>query len=107
MPVAAGAVAGVARRAGDLAALTVLQRAALAPWPARGHAAQCLTLARLVALCNRVSETPITGDTGRVLCESTLIHRGRTVATADGRVLAEETGKLLAHGTTTCLLFSA
>jgi uncharacterized protein (TIGR00369 family) len=47
----------------------------------------------------------ITGDTGRVLCEATLIHRGRTVATAEGRVTAEATGKLLAHGTTTCLLF--
>jgi uncharacterized protein (TIGR00369 family) len=47
----------------------------------------------------------ITGDTGRVVCEGTLIHRGRTVATAEGRVTAEDTGKLLAHGTTTCLLF--
>jgi uncharacterized protein (TIGR00369 family) len=49
----------------------------------------------------------ITGETGRIVCEGTLIHRGRTVATAEGRVTAEETGKLLAHGTTTCLLFSA
>jgi uncharacterized protein (TIGR00369 family) len=49
----------------------------------------------------------ITGDTGRILCESTLIHRGRTVATAEGRVTAEASGKLLAHGTTTCLLFGA
>jgi uncharacterized protein (TIGR00369 family) len=48
----------------------------------------------------------ITGATGRVLCEGTLIHAGRTVATAEGRVFAEKTGKLLAHGTTTCLLFS-
>jgi uncharacterized protein (TIGR00369 family) len=49
----------------------------------------------------------ITRETGRVLCEASLIHRGRTVATAEGRVTAEQTGKLLAHGTTTCLLFSA
>jgi uncharacterized protein (TIGR00369 family) len=49
----------------------------------------------------------ITRDTGRVRCEGTLIHGGRTVATAEGRVVAEDTGKLLAHGTTTCLLFSA
>ncbi len=47
----------------------------------------------------------ITGATGRVVCEGTLIHRGRTIATAEGRVTAEDTGKLLAHGTTTCLLF--
>jgi uncharacterized protein (TIGR00369 family) len=48
----------------------------------------------------------ITRDTGRVRCEGTVIHRGRTVATADGRVFAEDTGKLLAHGTTTCLLLT-
>ena len=49
---------------------------------------------------------PITGATGRIVCEGNVIHRGRTVATADGRVTAEATGKLLAHGTTTCLLFA-
>jgi acyl-coenzyme A thioesterase PaaI-like protein len=48
----------------------------------------------------------ITRDTGRVLCEGKLIHGGRTVATAEGRAFAEDTGKLLAHGTTTCLLSS-
>ncbi len=47
---------------------------------------------------------PITRDTGRIVCEGTVIHRGRTVATAEGRVWAEGTGKLLAHGTTTCLI---
>jgi uncharacterized protein (TIGR00369 family) len=50
---------------------------------------------------------PITRDTGRIRCEAEVVHRGRTVATAEGRVYAERTGKLLAHGTTTCLLFSA
>jgi uncharacterized protein (TIGR00369 family) len=49
---------------------------------------------------------PITRDTGRVLCEGTIVHRGSRVATAEGRVLAESDGRLLAHGTTTCLLFS-
>jgi uncharacterized protein (TIGR00369 family) len=49
---------------------------------------------------------PLTRDTGRVLCEANVVHRGRTVATAEGRVFAEETSKLLAHGTTTCLLIS-
>jgi uncharacterized protein (TIGR00369 family) len=47
---------------------------------------------------------PITRDTGRVLCEGTVVHRGRTVATAEARLVAEATGKLLAHGTATCLL---
>ncbi len=46
----------------------------------------------------------ITHETGRVLSTGTIIHRGRTVATADGRIVAEDTGKLLAHGTTTCLI---
>ena len=50
---------------------------------------------------------PMTRDTGRVLCEGKIIHPGRTVATAEGRVFAEDTGKLLAHGTTTCMVFSA
>jgi uncharacterized protein (TIGR00369 family) len=49
---------------------------------------------------------PITSDTGRILCEGTLVHRGGRVATAEGRVFAEATGKLLAHGTTTCLILS-
>ena len=51
-------------------------------------------------------DRPITRETGRVLCEGRLVNAGKTVATAEGRVYAEETGKLLAHGTTTCLLFS-
>jgi uncharacterized protein (TIGR00369 family) len=50
---------------------------------------------------------PMTRDTGRVLCEANVVHRGRTVATVEGRVIAEESGKLLAHGTSTCLIFSA
>jgi uncharacterized protein (TIGR00369 family) len=47
---------------------------------------------------------PITRDTGRVLCRAEVVHRGGRVATADGRVIAEDSGKLLAHGTTTCLV---
>ncbi|HEY1360022.1 MAG TPA: PaaI family thioesterase [Thermoleophilaceae bacterium] len=49
---------------------------------------------------------PITRDTGPVRCEGRVVHDGRTVATADGRVYALETGKLLAHGSATCLVFS-
>jgi uncharacterized protein (TIGR00369 family) len=49
---------------------------------------------------------PITVDTGRTLCEGTVVHRGGRVATAEGRLWAERSGKLLAHGTTTCLLVS-
>ena len=46
----------------------------------------------------------MTSDTGLVVGEGTVIHRGRTTATAEGRVYARETGKLIAHGTTTCLI---
>jgi uncharacterized protein (TIGR00369 family) len=49
---------------------------------------------------------PITSETGRILCEGTVVHRGGRVATAEGRVFAEADGALLAHGTTTCLIFS-
>lgn len=47
---------------------------------------------------------PITVDTGRIVCEGDVLHRGSTVATAQGRLVAEGTGKLLAHGVTTCML---
>ena len=47
---------------------------------------------------------PITLDTGVIRCEGNVLHRGSRVATAEGR-LTDSSGKLLAHGTTTCLLF--
>jgi uncharacterized protein (TIGR00369 family) len=48
---------------------------------------------------------PITNETGRVRCEATILHRGGRIATAEGKLIAEKSGKLLAHGTTTCLIF--
>ncbi|OLC24696.1 MAG: hypothetical protein AUG06_03720 [Actinobacteria bacterium 13_1_20CM_2_65_11] len=48
---------------------------------------------------------PITLETGRLRCEGVVLHRGGKVATAEGRLVAERTGKLLAHGTSTCLVF--
>ena len=47
---------------------------------------------------------PITVDTGRVRCEAAVVHRGGTVATAEGKVFIKSSGKLLAHGSTTCLI---
>ena len=47
---------------------------------------------------------PITLETGRLRCDGVVIHRGGKIATAEGRLIAEQTGKLLAHGTTTCLV---
>jgi uncharacterized protein (TIGR00369 family) len=49
----------------------------------------------------------ITRDTGRVVCEGTVIHRGRRIATAEARLVAEASGRLHAHGTATCLLMAA
>jgi uncharacterized protein (TIGR00369 family) len=45
----------------------------------------------------------MTVDTGLVRCEGVVLHAGSRVATAEGKVLDGE-GKLLAHGTTTCLI---
>jgi uncharacterized protein (TIGR00369 family) len=48
---------------------------------------------------------PINRDTGRILCEGTVVHRGRRQATAEARLTAEDTGKLLATGTSTLMIF--
>ena len=49
---------------------------------------------------------PINKDTGTVQAEGRIIHRGRTVATADGTV-KDRAGKLYAHASTTCMVFPA
>jgi uncharacterized protein (TIGR00369 family) len=46
---------------------------------------------------------PLTADTGPVRCTGTVVHGGRTVATAEGRVV-DARGKLYAHGTSTLLI---
>ena len=47
---------------------------------------------------------PITPQTGPIKAEGTVINRGRRVGTAEGRV-TDSKGRLLVHGTTTCLIF--
>jgi len=47
---------------------------------------------------------PITDQTGEVVCEGFIVHRGRRVATSEA-TLKDSAGKLLAHGTETCLIF--
>jgi uncharacterized protein (TIGR00369 family) len=49
---------------------------------------------------------PIHASTGRVLAEATVLHSGRTTATAEAKAVSEETGKLLAHATTTCAVMA-
>jgi uncharacterized protein (TIGR00369 family) len=45
----------------------------------------------------------ITEATGRVVASGSVIHRGGRIATAEAR-LADGDGRLLAHGTSTCLI---
>ena len=48
----------------------------------------------------------LTAETGPVRAEGRVVHRGRTVATADAE-LRDEASKLLAHANTTCMVFPA
>jgi uncharacterized protein (TIGR00369 family) len=47
---------------------------------------------------------PITPETGPIKAEGVVINCGRRIGTAEGRV-TDNKGRLLAHGTTTCLIF--
>jgi len=47
----------------------------------------------------------ITLETGQIRAEGKVLNCGRRVGTAEGRV-TDAKGRLLAHGTTTCLIFS-
>ena len=47
---------------------------------------------------------PITTETGKITAEGKVLNCGRRVGTAEGRVI-DSKGRLLAHGTTTCLIF--
>jgi uncharacterized protein (TIGR00369 family) len=49
---------------------------------------------------------PLLPSTGIVRCESKLIHRGSRTATSEGR-LFDERGRLLAHGSESCMIFPA
>ena len=74
----------------------------------------CMGLAIQSTLDRGVSQTtlefkislvrPITPETGEVRAEGKVLSCGRRVGTAEGRVM-DGKGRLLAHGTTTCLIF--
>lgn len=49
---------------------------------------------------------PLTNETGLVRAEGRVLHRGRTVSTAEGEI-KDADGKLYAHATTTCMIFPA
>ena len=74
----------------------------------------CMGLAIQTTLDREVSSTtlefkislvrPITPDTGEIRAEGKVLNCGRRVGTAEGKV-TDGQGRLLAHGTTTCLIF--
>lgn len=74
----------------------------------------CMGLAIQSTLDKGISQTtlelkislvrPITPETGQIKAEGKVLYCGRRVGTADGRVV-DGKGRLLAHGTTTCLIF--
>ena len=45
---------------------------------------------------------PLTVEVGQIRCEATVLHSGNRVATAEARIV-DSTGKIYAHGTTTCI----
>jgi len=47
----------------------------------------------------------ITVETGPVIADGRVLHRGKQLATAAGEI-RDRQDKLLAHGTTTCLIRS-
>jgi uncharacterized protein (TIGR00369 family) len=74
----------------------------------------CMGLAVLSTLEKGIGQTtlefkislarPITPETGLITAEGVVLSRGRRVGTAEGRI-TDSQGRLLAHGTTTCLIF--
>jgi uncharacterized protein (TIGR00369 family) len=49
---------------------------------------------------------PMTPETGPIRAEGIVLSSGRRVGTAEGRI-TDSKGRLLAHGTTTCLIFES
>ncbi len=47
----------------------------------------------------------MTSETGEVRAEGKVVHLGKRIATSEGR-LSDSSGKLYAHGTTTCLILA-
>ena len=47
---------------------------------------------------------PMSTKTGRVRCEASVIHTGKSIATAEAKLVDNE-GTLYAHSTTTCMIF--
>jgi uncharacterized protein (TIGR00369 family) len=48
---------------------------------------------------------PLFGHSGTVRCEGVVVHRGGRIATSEAK-LVDSKGKLIAHGTETCLIMT-
>ncbi|MFJ9773149.1 PaaI family thioesterase [Kitasatospora sp. NPDC101157] len=49
---------------------------------------------------------PLFADSEPLRCEGVALHQGRSMATAEARVVGAESGKLYAHATTTCAILA-
>ncbi|HEY6716900.1 MAG TPA: PaaI family thioesterase [Reyranella sp.] len=84
---------------GGLAATLLDSCMGLAIWSATDKGFGSTTLEFKISLVR-----PITPYTGEIKAEGIVLTLGRRIGTAEGR-LTDKTGRLLAHGTTTCLIF--
>jgi uncharacterized protein (TIGR00369 family) len=76
----------------------------------------CMGLAVQTTLQKGVAQTtlefkisllrPITPETGLIRAEGVVLSSGRRIGTAEGRI-TDQQGRLLVHGTTTCLIFQS
>ena len=79
------------------------QRCSIAAWGSLSF--PCWTRALRKQRSSKISLLrPITPQTGLVKAEGKIIACGRRVGTAEGK-LTDKDGRVLAHGTTTCLIF--
>lgn len=85
---------------GGLAATLLDSAMGLAIWTTLEKGLSQTTLEFKISLIR-----PITPGMGLIRAEGTVLNRGRRVGTAEGRI-TDERGRLLAHGTTTCLIFA-
>ena len=85
---------------GGLAATLLDSAMGLAIWTTLEKGLSQTTLEFKISLIR-----PITPGMGLIRAEGTVLNRGRRVGTAEGRI-TDERDRLLAHGTTTCLIFA-
>jgi len=84
---------------GGLAATLLDSSMGLAVWSTLEKGVGQTTLEFKISLVR-----PILPDAGMIRAEGAVLSRGRRIATAEGRI-TDANGRLLAHGTTTCLIF--